>query len=170
MANPDGGSTFRLTLALPRAEAPGGASLEAGANSSLSHPLHVLIADDNATNRLVASTLCEMFGCTSEAVEDGEQAVEAARSQRFDLILMDIKMPRMDGIEATRLIRTLPLPLGDIPIVALTANADASAASLYLAQGMDAVAAKPIGVESLLSAIEQALDVAPRRGALTRSV
>src|SRR5690606_9264548 len=63
---------------------------------------HILIADDNATNRVVAQALCEMFGCTSETVEDGQEAVEAVQSRPFDLILMDIKMPRLDGVGATR--------------------------------------------------------------------
>jgi CheY-like chemotaxis protein len=67
--------------------------------------LHVLIADDNQTNRLVAETLCSMFGCTSRSVEDGAQAVEAARTGVFDLILMDIKMPVMDGLGAIAHIR-----------------------------------------------------------------
>ncbi|HCS68730.1 MAG TPA: response regulator receiver protein, partial [Rhodospirillaceae bacterium] len=66
----------------------------------------VLIADDNATNRLVAATLCEMFGGEAHVVEDGEAAVEAAAAGGFDLILMDIKMPRLDGVAATRRIRT----------------------------------------------------------------
>ena len=66
---------------------------------------HILIVDDNATNRVVAQALCEMFGCTSECAEDGLEAVEAVKNRHFDLILMDIKMPRMDGVQATRAIR-----------------------------------------------------------------
>jgi CheY-like chemotaxis protein len=85
---------------------------------------HILIVDDNATNRMVAEALCEMFDCTSEQVVDGVEAVEAAKSGRFDLILMDIKMPRMDGVTATRAIRELPGRPASTPIVALTANAD----------------------------------------------
>jgi signal transduction histidine kinase/ActR/RegA family two-component response regulator len=126
---------------------------------------HVLVVDDNATNRMVAEALCEMFDCTSESVEDGVEAVEAARSGRFDLILMDIRMPRMDGVEATRAIRALGGPAGAVPIIALTANADPEDAQGYIACGMHAVVEKPIKPERLLQAINTALSAAPNRAA-----
>lgn len=119
---------------------------------------HILIVDDNATNRMVAGALCEMFGCTTQTAEDGVEAVEAARASRFDLILMDIKMPRMDGIEATRAIRRLPGALGRVPIVALTANGDAEATKIYLANGMDAVVEKPIKPDRLLETLQAVLE------------
>ncbi len=118
---------------------------------------HVLVVDDNATNRMVAEALCEMFDCTSETVEDGVEAVEAARTGRFDLILMDIKMPRMDGIAATRAIRSLDGPEAMTPIVALTANVDPEDARSYLAAGMCCVVEKPIKPDRLLQAINTAL-------------
>jgi CheY-like chemotaxis protein len=110
---------------------------------------HILIVDDNATNRMVAEALCEMFDCTSEQVADGVEAVEAAKSGRFDLILMDIKMPRMDGVTATRAIRELPGRAGSAPIVALTANADPNDVATYIAAGMQDVVEKPIKPERL---------------------
>jgi CheY-like chemotaxis protein len=118
---------------------------------------HVLVVDDNATNRMVAEALCEMFDCTSECAEDGVEAVEAARSGRFDLILMDIRMPRMDGVEATRAIRTLPGQAGQVPIIALTANADPEDAKSYIEAGMHSVVEKPIKPERLLLAMNAAL-------------
>jgi CheY-like chemotaxis protein len=121
-------------------------------------PLRVLVADDNATNRLVAETLCAMFGCTSQSVEDGAQAVEALQAGAFDLVLMDIKMPVMDGVEATRRIRGGDGPASGLPIVALTANADTRDAATYLAAGMDTVVAKPIKPEALVNAMLQALE------------
>ena len=126
---------------------------------------HILVVDDNATNRMVAQALVEMFDCTSEAAEDGEEAVEVASSGRFDLILMDIKMPRMDGVAATRLIRAMPGGIGRTPIIALTANADPEDAQGYLAAGMNGVVEKPKKPEHLLTALQQALDPEARAAA-----
>jgi signal transduction histidine kinase/ActR/RegA family two-component response regulator len=132
---------------------------EAGrAAAATSRPLHVLIADDNATNRMVAETLCSMFGYTSQSVSDGAEAVDAMRSGSFDLILMDIKMPLMDGQEAARRIRAMQGPASAAPIVALTANADPWDAAEYLEAGMDAVVEKPIKPAALLAAMQSALE------------
>ena len=98
-----------------------------------------------------------MFGCTSETAEDGVEAVEAVRERRFDLVLMDIKMPRMDGVQATRAIRALEGAAGRVPIVALTANADPDDALGYMAEGMVAVVEKPIKPERLRMAMHAAL-------------
>jgi len=147
--------TFALTAGKVEHKA---AQLLAGDEAARARGVHVLVVDDNATNRMVAEGLCEMFGCTSECAEDGEEAVEAARSGRFDLILMDIKMPRMDGMEATRAIRALPGPAGEAPIIALTANADPDDAKAYIACGMASVVEKPIKPERLLDAMNAALD------------
>jgi two-component system, sensor histidine kinase len=153
------GATFAFDLDLPRAEI----AVERAAEvsdlielSAVENP-HVLIVDDNATNRIVAQALCEMFGCTSETAEDGVEAVEAVRERRFDLVLMDIKMPRMDGVQATRAIRALEGAAGRVPIVALTANADPDDALGYMAEGMVAVVEKPIKPERLRMAMHAAL-------------
>ena len=118
---------------------------------------HILVVDDNATNRMVAQALCEMFDCTSESANDGAEAVEAARAGRYDLILMDIKMPVMDGVAATRAIRALGGPAGLVPIIALTANAEPEDAEGYLAAGMNGVVEKPMKPEHLLAALQAAL-------------
>jgi CheY-like chemotaxis protein/signal transduction histidine kinase len=131
----------------------------------LKRAAHVLVVDDNATNRMVAEALCEMFDCTSECVEDGVEAVEAARSGRFDLILMDIRMPRMDGVEATLAIRALPGSPGQVPIIALTANADPEDTKAYIAAGMQSVVEKPLKPERLLQAINDVLSDAPGQAA-----
>ena len=113
--------------------------------------------DDNATNRFVASKMLELFGCTTATAENGREAVERVQTERFDLVLMDIKMPVMDGVEATRAIRDLPGAEACIPILALTANADPKDERLYLAAGMNGVAQKPIQADALLNAIRLAL-------------
>jgi CheY-like chemotaxis protein len=118
---------------------------------------HVLVVDDNATNRMVAQALCEMFDCTCESANDGAQAVEAARTGRFDLILMDIKMPVMDGVAATRAIRALGGTASLVPIIALTANAEPEDAEGYVAAGMNGVVEKPMKPEHLLAALQAAL-------------
>jgi CheY-like chemotaxis protein len=118
---------------------------------------HILVVDDNATNRMVAQALCEMFDCTSESACDGAEAVEAARAGRYDLILMDIKMPVMDGVAATRAIRGLGGPASQVPIIALTANAEPEDAQGYLDAGMNGVVEKPMKPEHLLAALQAAL-------------
>lgn len=155
--NPGGGAlfTFHIPLyalcePLELAAAPCPVEVAGGA-------LHVLVVDDNATNRMVAQTLCEMFGCTSEAVEDGAAAVEAAATGRFGLVLMDVKMPGMDGVEATRRIRSGRTIESQVPILAVTANADPADAAFYRLCGMNGVVEKPVNPERLLEAMSAVL-------------
>jgi CheY-like chemotaxis protein len=143
-SNPGAGATFLFEIEAPAAEAevekgPGGPEREVAPLKA-----HLLIVDDNGTNRMVAETLVGLFGCTCESVADGVEAVEAARSRRFDAVLMDIKMPRMDGVQATTAIRGLSAPAREVPIIALTANADPEDARGYIAAGMACVVEKPI--------------------------
>ena len=153
------GATFAFDLSAPRAviEQDEPSNVSSLDELDLQARPHVLIADDNATNRVVAQALCEMFGCTSETVEDGQEALDAVQDRAFDLILMDIKMPRLDGVQATQAIRALPGDSRNIPIIALTANADPDDARHYLAVGMAAVVEKPIKPERLRMAMNAAL-------------
>jgi CheY-like chemotaxis protein len=153
------GSTLTFELHAPRsipAEAAT-SNVETLVDLNLQAAPHILVVDDNATNRIVAQALCEMFGCSCETVEDGLEALEAVQSRPFDLILMDIKMPRMDGVQATRAIRALTGPERHTPIIALTANADPADAAGYIASGMAAVVEKPIKPERLRMAMNAAL-------------
>jgi len=158
-SNAGHGATFTFDFTAPRTwiEEEAATNVSEISELNLNSQPHVLIVDDNATNRVVAQALCEMFGCTSECAEDGVEAVEAVSSRRFDLILMDIKMPRMDGVQATQAIRALPGVESETPIVALTANADPADAKHYLAIGMASVVEKPIKPERLRAAINAAL-------------
>jgi CheY-like chemotaxis protein len=106
---------------------------------------------------MAAQTLCEMFGCTSESVEDGAAAVEAAATGRFGLVLMDVKMPGMDGVEATRRIRAGRSVGSQVPILAVTANADRADAAFYRSCGMNGVVEKPVKPERLLEAMSAVL-------------
>ncbi len=151
-SNTGAGETLAFELLLPEAVEAEVEDAEGPARSA-----HILVVDDNATNRMVAQALVEMFDCTSECAMDGAEAVEAARSGRFDLILMDIKMPRMDGVTAAREIRGFAGALGAVPIIALTANADPEDAVGYMAAGMNGVVEKPMKPEQLLGALQQAL-------------
>ncbi len=153
------GATFAFDLSAPLSErvADTASNVAALADLELQSNPHILIVDDNATNRVVAQALCEMFGCSSETAEDGVEALEAVQARPFDLILMDIKMPRMDGVQATQAIRALAGPESQIPIVALTANADPDDAKHYLSIGMAAVVEKPIKPERLRMAMNLAL-------------
>jgi signal transduction histidine kinase/CheY-like chemotaxis protein len=153
------GATFAFDFSATRTVAPVDAqsNVQALAELELHSNPHILIVDDNATNRVVAQALCEMFGCSSETAEDGVEALETVQARPFDLILMDIKMPRMDGVQATQAIRALSGPESQIPIVALTANADPDDAKAYLAIGMAAVVEKPIKPERLRMAMNAAL-------------
>jgi len=157
------GATFAFDIEGERVavEAEAASNVSALSDLDLQSNPHVLIVDDNATNRVVAQALCEMFGCTSETAEDGMEALDAVKSRAFDLILMDIKMPRMDGVQATQAIRKLKGPAGQTPIIALTANADPDDAKTYLAIGMAAVVEKPIKPERLRMAMNAALSQEP---------
>jgi CheY-like chemotaxis protein len=155
-ANAGSGATASFELAVESAE-DAHAAAAPGADAAPGRAAHILVVDDNATNRMVVEALCEMFDCSTESVVDGVEAVEAARTGRYDVILMDIKMPRMDGVAATREIRKLPAPAGRVPIIALTANADADEVTRYLAAGMRCVVEKPIKPDRLMEALDMAL-------------
>jgi PAS domain S-box-containing protein len=115
--------------------------------------LRVLVVEDNPTNRLITSLMLKSVGVEVSTAADGEQGVEAATTTPFDLILMDIHMPGIDGVEATRRIRASPTSARQIPIVALTANTAPSQRALYLEVGMNGVIPKPVSAAALLGAV-----------------
>ncbi|MEO6341040.1 MAG: glucokinase, partial [Caulobacteraceae bacterium] len=158
------GTTIHFQAPIPRigdadglADAPPHA---AGPAASPPASLRVLAAEDNPVNRLVLMTLLHQLGIEPTCVEDGEAAVEAWRSGDWDVILMDIQMPKLDGVEATRRIRALEAELGRprTPIVALTANVMSHQVGEYLDAGMDTHVAKPIQAEALFRAVVSLVD------------
>jgi PAS domain S-box-containing protein len=123
--------------------------------------VNVLLADDSPTNRRLAMRLLEKRGHAVSAVENGLEAVQALEKDSYDIILMDVQMPEMDGLEATTAIReTEELTGGHIPIVALTAHAMKGDRERCLAVGMDAYVSKPFQAEELFATIEQLVSFA----------
>lgn len=117
-------------------------------------PLHVLVAEDNEVNRKVAKAFLEHAGHAVAVCSDGALAVEAVREGDYDVVLMDIRMPGMDGVEATRAIRALPdRRRAGLPILALTANFTAEEVDLYLAAGMNGVIRKPLRLGDIEAAL-----------------
>ena len=154
------GSTFTVELPLQRAVMPTEQTAPASALDTLEERrLRILAAEDNATNQKVLQAVMEPLDVELHIVADGKQAVEAWRDGGFDLILMDVQMPVMDGVEAARTIRAAEVALGGprIPILALTANALVHQVESYLAAGMDGHVSKPIELTRLYDAIETAL-------------
>jgi CheY-like chemotaxis protein/HPt (histidine-containing phosphotransfer) domain-containing protein len=118
--------------------------------------VNVLLADDSPTNRRLAIRLLEKRGHSVTAVENGLEAVRAVEKDRYDVILMDVQMPEMDGLEATGAIREAEALSGDhIPIIALTAHAMKGDRDRCLVAGMDAYVSKPFQAEELFATIEQ---------------
>lgn len=119
----------------------------------------VLLAEDNDINAMVAATLLESAGYAVRRAVNGIEAVEALREQAFDVVLMDMQMPGMDGLEATRLIRALPEPASNTPIVAMTANAMREHHEACLSAGMNEYISKPINPDALLSMVARFVEV-----------
>ena len=109
-----------------------------------SRQLRILLAEDNKINQQLITMLLRKANHQVDVAENGDLAVEAVRSGEYDVVLMDVQMPILDGVQATRSIRALPPPKNDVPIIALTAHAMAGAREEYLAAEMDGYLSKPI--------------------------
>lgn len=120
-------------------------------------PPHLLVAEDVETNRIVMAALLEQLHCTYKMAEDGLGAVELAEVERFDAILMDVSMPVMDGMEATRRIRARGGLNAGIPIIAVTAFAAEDEKAAFLDVGMDHVLSKPVRLANMRRVLEVAL-------------
>jgi signal transduction histidine kinase/DNA-binding NarL/FixJ family response regulator len=156
------GSTFTLVLSLamapelaaaPEVEEPSALLPEAEV------ALRILAAEDDEINRMVLSGFLTPYGHSLTLVGDGAEAVAAVRREAFDIVLMDVMMPNLDGVQATRAIRALPPPQCEVPIIALTANALAGHREEYLKAGMDDYVSKPISRAVLYRAVERRLGV-----------
>ena len=156
-STPGLGSVFQFDVRLHARRATDEAE---GARNGAQPPANswqILVAEDNATNRLVVTRMLERMGHRVESVTDGAEAVQAVAARDYDLVLMDVMMPEMDGLTATRRIRELPPPAGTLPIIGLTANTLRADETACLAAGMNLFASKPITAERLAGLIAQAL-------------
>jgi CheY-like chemotaxis protein len=158
---PGEGSTFYLTIMTRVANAQlavadsGGVAvpLDLDPEYAARHPLRILLAEDNVVNQKLATRLLSRMGYDADIAANGIEAVEAVERQRYDLILMDVQMPEMDGLDATRSI-VAHVPAGARPwIVAMTANAMDGDRERCLEAGMNGYISKPIRVAELVAAI-----------------
>jgi signal transduction histidine kinase/AmiR/NasT family two-component response regulator/HPt (histidine-containing phosphotransfer) domain-containing protein len=154
------GSRFTVSLPLASVGAPTQTDTgETATNHGSSRPLRVLVAEDHAVNRAYLEAVLEKLGHQGIFVGDGHAAVEAVQAQaadsRFDIVLMDLHMPDMDGFTAARAIRAMPPPHGSVPIVALTADAFQTSRELAREAGMEGFLTKPAHLPQLRDALNR---------------
>ena len=123
------------------------------ASQASQEPLNILVAEDNAVNQMLMRSFLQEKNHTVSIVNNGAEALAAIQSQAFDIVLMDVQMPVMDGVSATRAIRALPGPEQETPIIAVTADAMESDKDKFLACGMDDYLSKPVKSKTLFEAI-----------------
>ena len=148
------GSTFVVQLEFALADAPVPIVEQEADRASLPRRLHVLVAEDNPVNQLVAQRLLERHGCSVDVVATGTAAVHRHHTVRYDLILMDCQMPELDGYEAARRIR-IANQQERVPIIALTAQAFPDDRERCLAAGMDDYVAKPINAAQFIATVRR---------------
>ena len=137
-------------------EAPDSRAVPAYPMPFLRSRLHILLAEDNAVNQLLIVRLLEKRGYSVVVASDGREAMRILDGQRFDLVLMDVQMPEMNGMEVTAAIRQKELVTGGhLPIIALTAHAMKGDQELFIGAGMDAYLSKPVHSVALFEAIER---------------
>jgi CheY-like chemotaxis protein len=155
-SEPGQGSEFRVTLTLRRidVEAQPEAARPEPARADRGRPLRILVAEDNQVNQMLMVAMLGQMGHFCDVVANGREALQQIRSTPYDLVLMDIQMPEMDGVAATQAIRRLPGPVARVPIVAVSANVLPEQRQSYLAAGMDDYVPKPVDRARLQAAIE----------------
>jgi CheY-like chemotaxis protein len=158
---PAGGARFTIALPAPVVEAPQSLEADADVVPAMAmprlEPARLLVVDDIAANRDIATAFLEAAGYHVEVAADGAAALARLADDPFDLVLMDIRMPGMDGLEATRRLRAGPAPARSLPVIAMTANAYAEQVATFRAGGFDDHVAKPFRRAPLVAAVERHL-------------
>jgi signal transduction histidine kinase/DNA-binding NarL/FixJ family response regulator len=167
-SSPGKGSTFSFEIPLRPIAESGRPPSTLLPKPALAKPLpgargRILIAEDGEANQLVAAAILRKAGYAVDLARDGEEALGAARTAAYDLVLMDVRMPRMDGLAATAAIRALEGPAGRVPIIAMTAAVMPNEVARCLEAGMDGHVAKPMDLTALLAAVSDILENRPRR-------
>ena len=154
--NPGGGSMFWTELPLSDEKL---VAIDAATTADRATPqsCRLLVVDDDAVNRDIASSFLRLGGHEVMCLDNGAAAVEAVQTQHFDVVLMDVRMPGMDGLEATRRIRALPGPCCQVPVIALTAQAFAEQIEICRQSGMQTHVSKPFTHRALLAAVAEAV-------------
>lgn len=152
-----GGRSETIRCILPFLPASADVMERAGRGTIVADPLHVLAVDDVPTNRRLIAAMLERHGHSCDVAADAREALRMIRAARYDAVLMDIQMPAIDGLEATRMIRALPPPAGQVPVIAVTAHVLPEQRAAFLAAGMAAVIEKPVATNELLAALARAL-------------
>ena len=152
-STPGAGSVFTFRCALEHAEPLALAPVEP--TPTLHRPLQILVAEDHPVNRMFLSALLARMGHHAQAVENGQEAVAAVQKQTFDLVLMDVHMPVMDGVSASAAIRALPQATSGMRIVALTADVFADTRERCLQAGINEVVSKPISAQGLSELLQR---------------
>jgi CheY-like chemotaxis protein/anti-sigma regulatory factor (Ser/Thr protein kinase) len=158
-SRPGVGSVFTATLAceLPAAPAAGPQTAQAAGNTAPAaaehRALRVLVVEDNPVNVVLAEAMLRHLGHTPVSVHNGLEALRSLQASAWDVVLMDMQMPELDGIGATRAIRALPGPAAHLPIVAMTANVRPEDREACFAAGMDGYLAKPLDLAALQAAL-----------------
>ncbi len=163
------GSTFVFTVKVvpdrsvaqqagPSVRAAGG---EAVASPTAVTPRKILVAEDNETSRYLIQTMLRRLGHTVDVAVNGAEAVAAARAKTYDIVLMDMQMPVLDGTDATRAIRAFQAEAAHVPVIALTADVIAGHRSEYLAAGVNVIVSKPVNWSELTDEIERQLGGKP---------
>ncbi|MFM2253558.1 MAG: hypothetical protein RJB68_1895 [Pseudomonadota bacterium] len=138
-----------------------GAPAAASGTAAPLEALRVLVAEDHPVNRKFVGILLDKMGCKATFCENGQIAVDAAQREVFDLVLMDVHMPVMDGLTATRIIRGMPGPMGQVPIIVLTADVMNDAKEQAMAAGVNDFVTKPVQIGQLQAAMQKCLAAAP---------